>query len=63
MGSLNEASIWQDKSWSLCSLDFVYTGRVYFDVVLCSSCVYNAIPRVIVGCVLSTVVTIIIGLF
>ena len=33
------------------------TGRVYFDVVLCSTCVSDAIRRVIGGWVTSTVVT------
>ena len=63
MSFLHEASIGQDNSWSLCSLEFVATGRVYFDVVLCSACVCNAIHRAIGKWFPSTVVTIIIGLF
>ena len=63
MDCLHDASIRQDNLRSLCSLDFVDEGRVYFHVVLCSACVCNAMCRVIVGLVNSTVVTIIIGLF
>ena len=46
---LHEASTWENYSWSLLCLDFIYTRRVYFDLVLCFNSVYNFVHRVIYG--------------
>ena len=47
----------------LCSIEFVTTGSVYFDVVLCGSYICNVTRRIIVGWVPSTVIKIIVGMY